>query len=49
QMGSYNTTRNTVIGVKKRKSGDPELWNSREKKRAMLKEVIGFQLNCTDK
>lgn len=48
-MVSEKVTRNTVIGVKKRKRGDPVLWNFREQKRATLKEVISFQLNRTDK
>ncbi|KAI3864509.1 hypothetical protein MKX03_011315, partial [Papaver bracteatum] len=49
KMESEKETKNRVIGVKKRKRGDPGLWNFREKKRATLKEVISFQLNRTDK
>ncbi|KAI3865555.1 hypothetical protein MKW98_000006 [Papaver atlanticum] len=49
QMGSEKATKNRVIGVKKRKRGDLELWNFREKKRATLKEVISYYLNRTDK
>ncbi|KAI3840386.1 hypothetical protein MKW92_035561 [Papaver armeniacum] len=49
QMESEKAAENRVIGVKKRKRGDADLWNFREKKRATLKEVISFQLNHTDK